>query len=213
MLLVVALGVLGAWWFRPATVRHRYETKRAGYIRQQKTRADYAKWEKEFRAKSARAQNIFAGATKVETFRLIDFRLQESQPANAPKVDGYFYSSKDSDQNADFAKKLAALVLNPNSYSRMHWACTFNPAIAFRVSKDKQTATVLICFHCNQLALVENDPQLPLQSLDGPKARVRFMEDIDLFRPEFIALAKEAFPNDKEIQQLETYGDSNKFLR
>jgi hypothetical protein len=200
---VICLGIL---WSCPFGVRKRFEYRRANYLRVQQSEGRYWDWQQQLSQKTVRAAKIFAAPDKVEIFRLEDMRLQGNpRYDNLKKIDGLAYRSKSVYNDPALAKRLTDLVLNPYSYSLTHSACIFNPGVAFRFSKGTQTALIAICFHCNQLALIENDPHLPLTSIDGPLVRLRFIADIDFYRPEFLEIVKAAFPNDPEIQKLETY--------
>jgi hypothetical protein len=158
-----------------------------------------------------RAAKIFEAPDKVEKFRIEDLRLQGSPNyEKRPKIDGLAYRSRSECNDSASSKRLAVLVMNPFSYSLTNFACTFLPGVAFRFSKGTQTALVAICFHCNQLAIIENDPHLPLFSIGGPLVRLRFVKEITYYRPEYLDITKAAFPDDPEIQKLDIY--KNTFL-
>lgn len=128
-------------------------------------------------------------ANKVEVFRIAG----ENQDANS--IEGWKITAKGADRDAAFAKKICGVMFNEKHYSQLVYnqvslkACIFDPGVVFRLSNDKSSATLIICFNCNWL---KTSP-----------GRGSYSEiDIDPGRQQFIALAKEAFPNDKEIQEL-----------
>lgn len=97
--------------------------------------------------------------------------------------------------NVDLARQLAALMLDSKTYSfDSAKGCMFEPAVGFRIWRDKRSIDVILCFHCTELKLVSPDPV-------SPKYPSR-TEDFDNARPAMINLVKQAFPDDKEIQEL-----------
>src|SRR5262249_20587950 len=98
------------------------------------------------------------------------------------------------DQGAELAARLRSILADEATYSRSHKMC-FWPGVAFRVHSGDEVVDVLVCFYCDNLYcgpprdLAPNAENL---SFDGSPRRA------DLVR-----LAKEAFPDDKEIQALE----------
>jgi hypothetical protein len=91
----------------------------------------------------------------------------------------------------DFANKLADILSNEQTYTNEFAQC-FWPGVAFRVWKDQQGVDVLICFKCGNFYC-------------GPsKEMVRENAAFhgSPMRSQLVRLAKEAFPDDKEIQSL-----------
>src|SRR4051812_41937663 len=57
-------------------------------------------------------------------------------------------------QGRAFARQLARLVLEERSYNQsVIKGCAFSPGVAFRVWARKRAVDVLLCFHCDQMAV------------------------------------------------------------
>lgn len=144
-----------------------------------------------------RTAGILTGATKVEVFR-IDGRGPNDPSGTTPikpgdpTVGGYAIMARGKDQGREFAAKLWD-ILNDNKTYTDKFAKCFNPGVAFRVWKGEESVDVIICFRCNNFYL-------------GPPTDIRVMETASFHdspnRRRFVQLAKEAFPNDKELQNL-----------
>jgi len=143
----------------------------------------------------AKTAGIFNNATKVEVFR-IDGKYFPGDP-NAPplgnNIDGYPILSQSKNQGAEFAGRLASVLNDGSTYSESFAKC-FWPGVAFRVWRNEESVDVLICFFCHNFYL-------------GPSSQGRVMETASFLDTpavaKFLKLAKEAFPDDKDIQDLE----------
>jgi hypothetical protein len=139
---------------------------------------------------------VLAGATKVEVYR-IDGRNDPPDPKPiAPSdatVGGYAILARGKDQGKEFARKLADILLDDKTYSDTFAAC-FWPGVAFRVFKEQDCVDVVICFQCQNFYLgPPTDRQvMETASFGGTPATAKLVQ-----------LAKEAFPEDAEIQTLE----------
>lgn len=140
---------------------------------------------------------LFLSPTKVEAYRMQPIWHSEPAPTIG-KIDGFNYSAKRTGLSRDFATRLGALVLTPDTYTDEAKACAFNPTVAFRVSQSSKWANVIICLSCSQIIVVE--PQAPTSSIGGVKARFRVAGEFDHRRAEFLALAREAFPSDVTLK-------------
>lgn len=143
-----------------------------------------------------RALGILAGATKVEVFR-IDGRFDSSKSTpikpGDPTVDGYAILVRGADQDHEFAAKLADILSDNKTYTNIFANC-FWPGVAFRVWRGEESVDVLIRFRCDNFYI-------------GPPTDKQVMENAS-FRDSpntgrLIRLAKEAFPNDAEVQALQ----------
>lgn len=144
-----------------------------------------------------RSASILAGATKVEVFR-IDGR-GPNDPTRAPPikpgdptVDGYAILARGKDQSQEFATKLTEILTDPKTYTDNFVNCYW-PGVAFRVWKGEDSVDILICFKCGNFYI-------------GPPTHERVMENAS-FRESpntgrLVRLAKEAFPDDEEVQAL-----------
>ena len=146
---------------------------------------------------------IFSNATKVETFRLFAVSRNEKSKtslrtfkvfAQGPTLDG------------TFGRKLGAILLRPETYilpGQGTTACAFEPGVAFRVWSGPKSVDVIICFHCNQLGVVENDPKVSVRSIGGRlNDRMNVLGDFNPARAQLLALAKQAFASVEAVQSM-----------
>src|SRR6516165_585542 len=139
---------------------------------------------------------ILKGATKVEVFRIDadDGRAPQTtrKASGKGRVGRYSIVAQGEDQGPEFASKLARVLLDESAYSNA-WAGCFWPGVAFRFWKGKQSIDMIICFTCDNLYC-------------GP-ASEHAGENISFagstMRRQLVELAKEAFPDDTEVQALE----------
>ncbi len=143
-----------------------------------------------------KAVGLFAGATKVEVFRVEGGGKGEKDKT----VGGFRITATGKEQDAKFAAKVAAVVLNEKSYV---WdaakGCIFQPGVAFRVWKGDESVVVVICFSCDQVQIITADK-------DGKLSKPVWGET-DPSRAALVKLAKAALPDDKEIQKLKEERD------
>jgi hypothetical protein len=144
----------------------------------------------------SRTRAILAGATQVEVFR-IDGKEEpsEEKPGQGVerRISGFRVLSRGADQGQPFAAKLADILLDDATYTDTGAGCYW-PGLAFRVWRDKDCVDVLICFLCHNLYC------------GPPRDRGRATENGGFqgspAESRLIRLAKEAFPDDEEIQAL-----------
>jgi hypothetical protein len=138
---------------------------------------------------------ILAGATKVEVFRVDGFHPREDPSRWKPgemHVGGYPVTGRGPDQGKAFADQLARVLSRWSTYSNAYAKC-FWPGVAFRIWKGEEYVEILICFLCENLyAGPPRDFVMENASFHGSYSR-----------RDFVRLAKEAFPDDPEIQALE----------
>jgi hypothetical protein len=143
----------------------------------------------------AQTRAILAGATTVEVYRTDGMnRPRANKPCQAGelRIGGFLVTARGQDQGADFAARLAAVLSNPETYSDSRALC-YNPGVAFRVKHGAEAVDVLICFRCDNFYLgPPTDHARETASFHDTHARRRLVQ-----------LAKEAFPEDQEIQGLE----------
>jgi hypothetical protein len=137
---------------------------------------------------------ILASAGKVEVFRTDgEAGPYDRKPRQdgGKRIGGFRVISQAPDQARPFAVKLAALLLDETNYNNNYAKCYW-PGVAFRVWKDEEFADVLICFKCDNLYC-------------GP-ATEEAKENASFYkspaRSQLARLAKEALPDDAEIQGL-----------
>jgi hypothetical protein len=94
-----------------------------------------------------------------------------------------------------FGHRLAAVFFNEKTYDfASAKGCLFDPGVIFRVWNGSQYLDLILCFQCNEF-------KFRLTDESGKELR-QGGEDFDRSRAALLALAKEAFPNDREIQSL-----------
>ncbi len=142
----------------------------------------------------SRTMAVLAGATKVEVFRLDGqeiFFAPQPRPEGEKRVGGYLVTAQGQDQGKEFADRLADILADERTYSDARPTC-FRPGVAFCVWKGEEVVDVLLCFQCSNFYC--GPPKDPADDnacfKDSPR------------RPDLVRLAKEAFPDDKEIQAL-----------
>jgi hypothetical protein len=141
---------------------------------------------------------ILKGATKVEVFR-VDGR-DFADPAKEKegqdrRIGGYAATATGPEQGGQFASRASALLLDAGNFELdLAKGCKFDPGVALRFWKEKESAEIVFCFRCDELKVVAPDPSE--QGVKNPYA------DFGPGRAAFVKLAKEAFPDDKEIQGL-----------
>ena len=156
----------------------------------------------DFDKNKANAAAIFNGADKVEALRL--FPIDSEKPLGQIALYVSFFAKHTID-DAQFAARLGNIVLDAKSYAlpgESTTQFTIEPAVAFRVWKKQQFTDTVICFRCNQLAVLEHNNSAPKRSI-GSLLRGRFNVAGDfIVRPQLLALTKAAFPDDKAVQSL-----------
>jgi hypothetical protein len=127
---------------------------------------------------------ILQGADRVEVFRINPEK--EGKEAGKNRIGGYAVTATGKEQDKVFAGKLAGVLLQGRTYSGQSFKC-FDPGVAYRIWKGKESVEVAICFACENLRIGD-----AFGSFGGAKGNWAAM----------VKVAKEAFPDDKEIQGL-----------
>lgn len=158
-----------------------------------------------FNKQKTSAAALFANADRVQVFRLFSQRGKNEQ-ARGKLLGGISYFAQGKQGDKAFAARLAATVLNPASYwlpGQSTKQCYIDPGVAFRVWSGKRFADVIVCFECNQLVVLENNPKIPESSIGGwLTGRFTVAGDFDPARQSLVALSKEGLPDSPEIQKL-----------
>lgn len=152
----------------------------------------------------AHGRTILRNATEVEVFRPEGRATGNSSSAStSATVDVALHTMVKTETRlqSDFKERLAALLMdrrgseyfNPPTLQK---GCYFAPAatVGFRFREDNELLDAVLCFRCGYMELTSGDGRL----ING-KVTQRYFSNL---RPQFVQLAKEAFPNDKEIQVL-----------
>jgi hypothetical protein len=142
----------------------------------------------------AQTMTVLAGATRVEVFRTDGTNGpndEKPRAAGEARIGGYLVTARGPDQGPEFAARLADVLLDGRSYSAARMACYW-PGVAFRVWSGEEWVEVLVCFHCDNLYCGPATDNVPrTASFHSTPARARL-----------VRLAREAFPDDKEVQRL-----------
>jgi hypothetical protein len=142
-----------------------------------------------------KATAILAKATKVEAFRIESGRTDK---AGDDYIAGYPITAKGKKLDEAFARKMTKALFDEKTYEGLSARC-FQPGVAFRVWSGKEAVEVIICFRCTNfeaLLMGENKEGDEVEQYGfGPGLEP------------FLALAREAFPDDGEIQGLKSKAD------
>lgn len=144
-----------------------------------------------------RTISLLNGAARVETFRLNDSRDgdQVKDGTTGQEIADYPLSYQGHTLGPKFAAELSRAVQDPRTYLGPNdTTCLINPGVAFRAWRGRECVEVIVCYHCQQMLVTRKDAQ-------GRVAHTVYTE-FGSMRAEFLALAKEAFPDDKGIQSL-----------
>jgi len=135
---------------------------------------------------------VFASADRVEVFRIGSSRDQPDAPR---QIVGYPLLATGKEQGNDFAKRLGKVLLNDGTYEwDLAKGCKFDPGVAFRIWTGNHSALALICFHCDQIGIIA----------DESSPRSLRVHDADPGRAALLKLARESFPDDRDLQKLTT---------
>ena len=128
-------------------------------------------------------------AERVEVFRV----GPDPATPGADAIGGFPILATGPDQGPAFAAWLAEIMtgggVTPNRKK-----CGLRPGVAFRVWHGGDALEVLVCFECDVLW-----PHPAGAPVEGMYAELR---DFDPVRPELLALAREAFPDDALLREL-----------
>jgi hypothetical protein len=138
---------------------------------------------------SRSAASILRNADRVEVFRVAPIRPKEP---TGDMIGGYQILAVGKEQDPEFAARLST-ALRRWGVTRSSKKCGLMPGVAYRVWAGDRALEVLICFKCDDLwpHVVGEPGTLETEWLE-----------FDRVRPELLALTKEAFPDDPEIQAL-----------
>jgi hypothetical protein len=142
-------------------------------------------------------RSTLKGATRVETFRIIDTRLHPAPRHQIGKLEGLPVVAKGRDQGQEFASKLSDLLLDGRLYFHGVDCWDVDPGVAYRLRDGESSVTVIVCFDCDHLRVVVRDARGRLVHEGGS-----YFHD-PYNRPDVLReLAKGAFPADPAIQKL-----------
>jgi hypothetical protein len=139
-----------------------------------------------------RTRDSLRGATRVEVFRIDGMTdpFEKARPEEK-RIDGYSVIAQGKDRGKEFGARLADLLDDRGTYSDAYAKC-YQPGVAFRAWKGEEAADILICFMCDNLYY--GPPT------DRARENASFLGSPR--RAAILRLAKEALPDDAEIQAL-----------
>jgi hypothetical protein len=149
----------------------------------------------------AATKAILAGADRVETFRLADFHEGEDRSAaeraalesgHLRSLDDYTVLRTGAPQGKDFAGRLNAALSTLESPSLM-LQC-FDPGVGFRVWKGRAHTDLCVCFYCSGVEIITQDAK--------HKEVFHQRAELGRSRTAFLALARQAFPQDAHLTAL-----------
>jgi hypothetical protein len=128
--------------------------------------------------------------TRVEVFRVGSELASSTDKAT---IGGYPILATGKEQGSDFAARLLK-ILRSDGVTPNRKKCGLEPGVAYRIWSGDKALEVLVCFKCDVLwpHVVGEEGTLPHHE----------WKDFDPVRSELLALTKEAFPEDAEIQGL-----------
>lgn len=133
---------------------------------------------------------LFQQAQRIEAIRIKSNTPEDWSVPGKPNVDGHEIINR-KQLGPDFAKQFAEVILNENNWfggGGVIKGCIWAPRVAFRVTDNKQTITVLVCFDCNSAMIQFRDASGKTTGSVG----FDFDENVDAFAQ----IAKRAFPSD-----------------
>lgn len=149
----------------------------------------------------AATKAVLAGADRVETFRLADFHEGMSRtPAEQEALSGGHLGTLDdytvlragAPQGRAFAADLSRAVSTLKSPSFMSQC--FDPGVGFRVWKGQAHTDLCVCFYCSGIEIITKDAQ--------HKEVFHQRAELGTSRAAFLALARQAFPQDARLAAL-----------
>lgn len=141
---------------------------------------------------SARAAKILNAARRTECFRV--FPEKPNEPMGK-ECGGYPIMSQEKDRDEKFTARLVEILFDDKTYDfEKAKKCKFEPGVGYRLWADKEWVDVTLCFSCDEVEISHKSPEM--RELSAAH------EDFDAARAALVKMAKEAFPEDKEIQGL-----------
>ena len=137
-----------------------------------------------------KAIEVMSRADRVEAFRI---GPEPTAKKGKKNVAGYPILSRGKDQGQKFAARLASVLLEDGTLFGKG-VRGFEPGVAFRMWHGEELVEVLICFKCDSLRVISHSGK--------GKVVKRASGAFGGHAGPLVKLAKEAFPDDKEIQAL-----------
>jgi len=156
----------------------------------------------------AKTQAILDGADRVETFRLVDFHEEENYTelersaafnSHEQPLDDHQVLRTGPPQGKAFAAALREAVSEAPAFigkdgKGSGTPSCFDPGVGFRVWNGQAHVDLCVCFYCTAIEIDTKDPTR--------RFKQSLMANLGLSRPAFLALSKEAFPQDARLAAL-----------
>ncbi len=148
-------------------------------------------------------QSILSNPDRVETFRLSDFHEEERDTPEAEAarstphtqfLDDHAVLHMGLPQGAAFAAAIGVALRQTRSPGN-YYSC-FEPGVGYRVWKGKAHTDLCVCFYCEGIELITKDAH--------NKEVTKTIISLGVARPAFLALSRQAFPQDKALAALKT---------
>ncbi|MCE9530419.1 MAG: hypothetical protein K8T89_04700 [Planctomycetes bacterium] len=134
---------------------------------------------------------ILKGADRVEVYRLNG----DEDAKGDKKFRRFVITAIGKEQGKVFAGKLAAVLTTDEAYFGEGAKC-FEPGVGYRIWNGKESIEVAICFGCFNLSIGDIGGEF------GNFGKSKTNKTFGTVFIQLAKLAKEAFPDDKEIQEL-----------
>lgn len=126
-------------------------------------------------------------------------KLDENDPTWVSHVLPFYRVETDAPVGSADASTLKTALSDPHSYGWKNQqgiikACLPDYAVMFTFHGSPQPVHILLCFHCDQMAVLVGGGSDPL--------RVNSEEDFDLMRRQLLTIVKRLFPKDPDLQSL-----------
>lgn len=154
-----------------------------------------------------RGISVLRDATRVEAFRIADtddldyaFGRHKDVRSDLGKIDGYTITSRGEEIGRGFAERLSGYLLEGKHYF-ISLDCLPDPGVAFRVWRGRESVSLIICYECDYLKVFVHDERGSNVHRGSSYFKDAFVESEVL-----VDLAREAFPDDEQIQALRRDG-------
>ena len=132
-------------------------------------------------------------AERVEAYRVVSNSFDDWSVAGKPEIEGHEILSQGKTQGRDFARQLAATLLNENNGFGGFHSCIWAPRQIFRLWHGKESANMLICFECNEV-------WIKFYNAAG-KCSHETILDLGENRDAWLELSQKIFPSDADLKQ------------
>ena len=141
-----------------------------------------------------RGIELLRKAERVEVFRIKSNTPDDWSVAGRREIEGHEIIAGAKERKHDYANRLASTLVNEKNGFGFMKMCIWSPGVAFRLWHGKESATILVCFDCNDLVIKFYDSSGTVFHSSG--------FDFSGNQPALLRLAQEAFPSDPDLRKL-----------